>query len=141
MLELARPIELLSPPIIRFGTGAIAELADWMRARGCRRPFVVAEGASLTVNATVNEGGTIRAEQLRLAGLGEAITGCDTLCEGTVSDVIFEGERVVYEVSPEKAPNLTLRLIDADPRPGSLPQPGATMTLGFSAADMFVYPT
>ena len=83
----------------------------------------------------------IRAEKLRFALPGAVLPASDLVCAATVRDVIFEGERVVYEVSPEKAPNLTLRLIDADPRPGSLPEPGATMTLGFSAADMFVYPT
>jgi alcohol dehydrogenase class IV len=41
--NLARPIELLRPAIIEFGTGTLAKLADWVRSRGFARPFVVAD--------------------------------------------------------------------------------------------------
>lgn len=40
--DLARPIELLRPPIIEFGSGTLAKLGDWARAKGYRRPFIVA---------------------------------------------------------------------------------------------------
>lgn len=43
MQTIAHPIELLRPPVIRFGTGTIAHLADWIKASGYLRPFVVAD--------------------------------------------------------------------------------------------------
>ena len=43
MLDVSRPIELLRPPVIRFGSGTIADLADWVNAGGYQRPFVVAD--------------------------------------------------------------------------------------------------
>ncbi len=40
--NIARAIELLRPPIIEFGTGTLAKLGDWARAKGYQRPFIVA---------------------------------------------------------------------------------------------------
>ncbi|WP_138470218.1 iron-containing alcohol dehydrogenase family protein [Poseidonocella sp. HB161398] len=43
MLTLTDPIEMQRPPVLRFGDGTLAGLADWAEAQGCRRPFVVAD--------------------------------------------------------------------------------------------------
>ena len=42
MLSLEQPLEMQRPPIVRFGAGQLATLADWIAAAGARRPFVVA---------------------------------------------------------------------------------------------------
>ncbi|WP_292521823.1 TOBE domain-containing protein, partial [Mesorhizobium sp.] len=43
--------------------------------------------------------GAIRAEQIRLAGDAAQLSTLDCVLAGTVSDTIFEGERMVYEVA------------------------------------------
>jgi putative spermidine/putrescine transport system ATP-binding protein len=83
----------------------------------------------------------IRAEKLRFAPKDTALAGVDHSCSATVADLIFEGERVVYEFSLERAPNRTIRIIDANPAEHSLLARGAHVTLGFSAKDMLVFPT
>ncbi|MGO4852099.1 iron-containing alcohol dehydrogenase [Phaeovulum sp. W22_SRMD_FR3] len=60
MLNLTQPLEMLRPPVLRFGVGTLSELAPWVAAQGYRRPFVVADA--------VNAG--------RLAQLGLSVTGC-----------------------------------------------------------------
>ena len=82
--------------------------------------------------------GTIRAEQLRLAGLGEAITGCDTLCEGTISDVIFEGERLLYMVQVP-ALQRTLQVFHHDPESYALFEVGQPVKLGWCARDLIIF--
>ena len=59
MLSLEQPLEMQRPPIVRFGAGQLATLADWIAAAGARRPFVVAD----RVNAA-------RADILALGGFG-----------------------------------------------------------------------
>ena len=59
MLTLDHPIELQRPPVVRFGAGQVASLADWIAGSGATRPFVVAD----RVNAA-------RIEVLRLADAG-----------------------------------------------------------------------
>lgn len=64
MLTLAHPIEMLRPPVMRFGAGTLAGLAEWVADRGYRRPFVIAD--------------PVNAARLGLLGLG------DVGCFGTV---------------------------------------------------------
>ena len=42
MPSLDQPIELQRPPVIRFGAGQVASLAEWIAGVGARRCFVVA---------------------------------------------------------------------------------------------------
>ncbi|MDC7785032.1 iron-containing alcohol dehydrogenase [Rhodoplanes sp. TEM] len=37
------PLRLVCPPVIEFGAGTVARVGAWAKARGCRRPLVVAD--------------------------------------------------------------------------------------------------
>ena len=43
MPDLASPIELLRPPSIEFGSGAVAAVGRWAAAKGVRRTLVVSD--------------------------------------------------------------------------------------------------
>lgn len=43
MTRLDAPIEMQRPPVVRFGAGQVATLADWLAQSGATRPFVVAD--------------------------------------------------------------------------------------------------
>lgn len=64
MPALSDPIEMLRPPVLRFGVGTIGTLADWMTAQGYRDPVVIAD--------------PVNAARLQVLGLGQPT------CFGTV---------------------------------------------------------
>ena len=59
MLDLTSALEMQRPPVVRFGTGTLASLADWVATKGYSRPFVIADA----VNAK-------RLDQLGLGAVG-----------------------------------------------------------------------
>jgi len=81
----------------------------------------------------------IRAEHIRVAGGQAALGPARTVLAGTVRDVIFEGERLVYEVAPEGLDGAVLRVFDqgAEERPPFAP--GAPVLLGWSPRDLLVF--
>ena len=64
MLALTDPLEILRPPMLRFGAGTLDALAGWVQSRGYSKPFVVADA--------------VNAARLEVLGLG------DVGCFGTV---------------------------------------------------------
>jgi len=83
--------------------------------------------------------GAIRAEQIRIAGVGAALSGLDTVLAGHVADSIFEGERVVYEIAVPSLDGLVLRVFDHDPAGHSQYAIGETVSVGWNARDMLVF--
>lgn len=57
MLQLSHPIEMLRPPVLRFGAGVVAGLAEWVKGEGWQTPFVIADA--------------VNAARLGVLGLGE----------------------------------------------------------------------
>ena len=81
----------------------------------------------------------LRAEQIRIAPAAESLTGVETTVAGTVEDMIFEGERVVYQVAVPALGGLVLSVFDHDPA-GHAPRPaGSAVALGWNARDLLVY--
>ncbi|MFV0301408.1 MAG: iron-containing alcohol dehydrogenase, partial [Paracoccus sp. (in: a-proteobacteria)] len=64
MLSLSDPIEMLRPPVLRFGLDTTRSLAGWISDQGFRRPVVIAD--------------PVNAARLGVLGLG------DPSCFGTV---------------------------------------------------------
>jgi putative spermidine/putrescine transport system ATP-binding protein len=95
-----------------------------------------------TLSAGVTPGmrarGIIRAEQIRIARQADALSGCETTCTGTVSDVIFEGERLLYLVQVP-ALSLTMQVYHHDPASHAVFRMGEPVTLGWRAGDMMVF--
>jgi putative spermidine/putrescine transport system ATP-binding protein len=81
----------------------------------------------------------LRAEQIRIAPGAEALAGLATVLEGIVTDVIFEGERVVYEVGVAPLGGMTLRVFDHDPQEHAGFAPGARVFLGWNPRDLLVF--
>jgi len=95
-------------------------------------------GASIAAGAPAH--GAIRAEQIRIAADATQLTGLSTVLPGTVADVIFEGDRVVYEVSVPLAEGL-LRIFDRDAAGHNQFEIGAAVSVGWNSADMHVFTT
>jgi putative spermidine/putrescine transport system ATP-binding protein len=83
--------------------------------------------------------GAIRAEQIRIASEGQPLSGLDTVIAGRVADVIFEGDRIVYEIRVPLPDDPILRVFDHDPAGHSQFGPGSTVQLGWNAADVLVF--
>jgi alcohol dehydrogenase class IV len=60
MITIASGIELLRPPIIEFGVGKLAQLANWATARGIRRTLVVADAFNASRVDLLGLGGEVR---------------------------------------------------------------------------------
>lgn len=95
-----------------------------------------AAGAT-TVGATAF--GAVRAEQIRIVAPAAQAAGLDTLLDGSVSDVIFEGDRVVYEVRVPALDDMVIRVFDHDPAGHSQFETGSAVRLGWNEADLLVF--
>ncbi|WP_425475886.1 ABC transporter ATP-binding protein [Mesorhizobium yinganensis] len=83
--------------------------------------------------------GAIRAEQIRIAGEASRLTELNKILDGVVSDAIFEGERVVYEVTVPQLGGLLFRVFDHDPEGHSQHEIGSKVFLGWNARDVLVF--
>jgi putative spermidine/putrescine transport system ATP-binding protein len=83
--------------------------------------------------------GAIRAEQIRIAADSSALAGLDTIVAGQVSDAIFEGERVVYEVAVRDLGGTMLRVFDHDPAGHAQFEIGSAVSLGWNGRDLLVF--
>ncbi len=81
----------------------------------------------------------LRAEQIRIASTEAALGPVETVIEGTVADVIFEGERVVYEVRVDALGGTALRVFDHDPALHAAFDIGAPVFLGWNARDLMIF--
>ena len=81
----------------------------------------------------------IRAEQIRIAGSAKTIDQLETVVSGKVQDVIFEGERVAYDVIVADLDGARLRVLDHDPGAHAEFEIGATVFLGWNARDLLIF--
>ena len=105
---------------------------DGREIRGC-----AAQVGDLSVGGTAY--GAIRAEQVRITAAGAPLAGLDTIVDGTVADVIFEGDRVVYEIAAPAAGEAVLRVFDHDPAGHNQFEPGSSVQLGWNESDVLVF--
>jgi len=82
--------------------------------------------------------GVVRAEQVRIARRDISPSGCETVLAGTVADVIFEGERLLYVV---QAPALSQAILvyHHDPESTDVFAAGEPVSFGWRARDMIVF--
>jgi putative spermidine/putrescine transport system ATP-binding protein len=81
----------------------------------------------------------LRAEQIRLGASRQDLASLDTVLPGTVRDVIFEGERVVYEIVVDPLGPSTLRVFDHDPLHLVQFEAGDRLFVGWNARDVLVF--
>lgn len=83
--------------------------------------------------------GAIRAEQVRIAAAPEKLSGLELRFEGEVVDTIFEGERIVYEITVPELGGASLRVFDHDPISHTQFHPEEKVHLGWNVKDMHVF--
>ena len=86
----------------------------------------------------------VRAEQIRILddepADGDRRERFDNTVTGQVQQSIFEGERMVYQITVAALGDVTLFVFDHDPTHHGQHAPGSTVTLGWNARDLFVFP-
>jgi putative spermidine/putrescine transport system ATP-binding protein len=82
--------------------------------------------------------GVVRAEQVRISRPEASLAACETVLAGTVADVIFEGERLLYVVQVP-ALSQTIMVYHHDPESTEVFAAGAPVSLGWRARDMIVF--
>ncbi len=83
--------------------------------------------------------GAVRAEQIRIAATKAELGGLDALFEGTVSDVIFEGERLLYEVSVPALGAQPIRIFHHDQDDFASHAAGSTVHIGWKSRDLHIF--
>lgn len=81
----------------------------------------------------------VRAEQVRIAANAAEIEDLDAMFEGTVSDVIFEGERLLYEVAVPTLSEEPIRIYHHDQNAFETHEVGETIHLGWKSRDLNVF--
>ena len=82
--------------------------------------------------------GLVRAEQVRIARPEVLLAGCETVFAGTIADVIFEGERLLYVV---QVPALSQNILvyHHDPESADVFATDEPVSVGWRARDMIVF--
>jgi putative spermidine/putrescine transport system ATP-binding protein len=145
--QSAPPLETYARPANRFVAGFLG-LTNFLPGE----VLSVGEGtARVRVGETELEGrhaepalrpgdrveGALRAERVRL--LDEA-TAADVRLAAEVGEVVFEGERFVYEVRADALGGQRLRLLDLDPLGHARHRVGDRVTIGWTARDLMIFP-
>lgn len=81
----------------------------------------------------------LRAEQIRIAGQERDLQKLDFQFQGTISDVIFEGERQIYEVDVPELSNTPIRIFHHDQDDFATHDVGTLIHLGWTKRDMHIY--
>lgn len=81
----------------------------------------------------------LRAEQIRIASQEHDLNSLDFQFQGTISDVIFEGERQIYEVSVPELSDNPIRIFHHDQDDFATHDVGALIHLGWTKRDMHIY--
>lgn len=93
----------------------------------------------LTLNQGVSVKAAVRAEQVRLFRGQSENRDCEVYFEGRVTDVIFEGERILYELSVAALSDALIRIIHHDQQDFSTFELGEVVFVGWKSRDMHVF--
>jgi len=96
--------------------------------------------ASLTTPTQPKCLAAIRAEQIRIAAEPDHLAACHVCFAAQVLDSIFEGERIVYEVTIPDLGGEMLRLFDHDPLAHNQFPIGDKVYIGWNNNDMQLFP-
>ncbi|HWT30313.1 MAG TPA: ABC transporter ATP-binding protein [Propylenella sp.] len=127
--------------ITNFVTGTVAAVeGDTVRVRAGGTVLAGHAAGANVLDTGRSVSCALRAEQIRITSDRAVLASLDTVLGGTVQDLIFEGERVVYEVRPSGFRDLVLRVFDHDPAHHAEHAAGSDVFLGWNARDLLVYP-
>jgi putative spermidine/putrescine transport system ATP-binding protein len=138
----ASPAEMYRAPASEFvarfvGVSSLIRGIAWTGGIECAGRMLAGTLSGGVVPGTPATG-IIRAEQIRIAESAAPLAVCETVCQGTVTDVIFEGDRLLYAVYVP-AMSLTLQVYHHDPGSAAVFATGDNVSLGWRNGDMFVF--
>ncbi len=138
-----RPVGLYRAPnnlFVASFIGVSTFIDGIMTADGLKAGDLLLPG-SATPEATVGAParGAVRAEQLRIGTGPEALAGCEIEMDGKVEDVIFEGERLIYVVGCERAPDIKFQIYHHDPHGFDIFEIGSPVRIGWHAKDLKIF--
>ena len=125
--------------VTNFLSGTVRGSGDGTVVLAVGDTAIDGHAAAGIVSPGVAADAALRAEQIRIAATSEALAGLATVLAGVVADVIFEGERVVYEVKLEPLGGVVLRVFDHDPQEHAGFAAGARVFLGWNPRDLLVF--
>jgi putative spermidine/putrescine transport system ATP-binding protein len=140
----ARPVDMYRAPANQFVASfiGVSSFIDGKRAR--QGMEVNGHPCSGTPVGEIADGtkvrGAIRAEQIRISKNAAHLSGCETRFDGTVTDTIFEGERLLYVVHAP-ALDATLQIYHHDPEDYALFEIGEPVEVGWNARDLLIFAT
>ncbi|HEX6010646.1 MAG TPA: ABC transporter ATP-binding protein [Geminicoccaceae bacterium] len=136
--QAATPLETYAHPANRFVAGFLG-LTNFLRGE------IVAPGrvriGGTEIDAPRGEAGLTAGQPVEVAIRAEriAIDGGDQRFAAEIADVVFEGDRTVYEVRVPSLGCSVLRLFELDPSDHPRHGTGETLTIGWSARDLLVF--
>ncbi len=142
--QSAPPAETYGRPANRFVAGflGLTNFLDAEVLRPAGERWIVQVGETelvgtghVTVGARVTA--ALRAEKLRLLAPGSI---AETQFPAIVTEVVFEGDRILYEVVVEALGKARLQLYDHDPEGHGRHAAGDAVTIGWSPAHLLLFP-
>lgn len=141
----AAPVDLYRAPENTFVAGFLG-VSSFIDGAACLAGltagglvFSGTHGSAIPDGAPVR--GAIRAEQIRIASDPITLPLCDTCLGGTVTDVIFEGERLLYMVQVAETPEVEFQIYHHDPDAFDVFEVGAQVSIGWRQQDMKIFQT
>lgn len=140
--QKADPATTYRRPANPFVAGFIG-IADFLTGTIADGPALQVAGRQLAGTGSGLAAGTagvgaIRAEQIRIGAPG-TLGALDDRFAARVDDVIFEGERVLYEVTVPDLGGTKLRVIDHDPETHAVHARGDMVAVGWNARDLILF--
>jgi putative spermidine/putrescine transport system ATP-binding protein len=83
--------------------------------------------------------GAVRAEQIRIGATHASIGDADSVFEGKITDVIFEGERLLYEIAVPSIGADSIRIFHHDQNEFATHDLGQTVFIGWNSRDLHVF--
>lgn len=141
--QAARPVQMYRNPANAFVAGFIGVtsfLEGTAASGGLRVAGRVLAGTGVNDPAPGQPvRAAIRAEQIRIDTDPARLDGLDTLLDGVLRDVIFEGDRQLCEVTVPELGDTVLRIYRHDPEVAEALAVGAAVTLGWNARDLLIF--
>lgn len=118
-------------------TGVTGEAAEIKASDVSLAGILRSNPNSATIGASVKC--AIRAEQILISANKADLIGLSAIFEGTVTDVIFEGERLLYELSVPQLGNDPVRIFHHDRTDFATHELGRPVHIGWESRDLHVF--
>jgi putative spermidine/putrescine transport system ATP-binding protein len=141
--QAASPAETYGRPANRFVAGFLG-LTNFLDAEVLRRTgdrLVVRVGTEELMGSGeapvgVRVAAALRGEKIRLVGPGDA---AEAAFAAIVTETVFEGDRILYQVRVAALGDVLLQFYDHDPADHGRHEPGDAVTIGWSSAHLLLF--